>query len=176
MIPLYRKLLAQVLLPKEAQQIDRAMEDFAKRYYECNPSLVDNPDVVYAVAFSILLLHTDAHNKNVKQKMNKDTFIMRTKIIEGGEGVPHEILDVMYDNIVMSEFTYADGHKESNGRAAAATAAPAERSNSWFSKLKSGSSSSDTNAHTQSVSTHTERDRDRECGSLVTQRTNTTDY
>jgi len=92
--------------------------------------------------FSIMLLITDAHNKNVKQKMNKDTFIMRTKIIEGGEGVPHEILDVMYDNIVMSEFTYADGHKESIGRTA-------ERSNSWFSKLKSGS---DINANTQSVS------------------------
>lgn len=117
------------------------MEDFAKRYYECNPGLVDNPDVVYAVAFSILLLHTDAHNKNVKQKMNKDTFIMRTKIIEGGEGVPHEILDVMYDNIVMSEFTYADGHKESIGRTA-------ERSNSWFSKLKNN----DSNTNTQSVS------------------------
>ncbi|KAL9546380.1 hypothetical protein MBANPS3_006697 [Mucor bainieri] len=147
-----RKLLAKVLLPKEAQQIDRAMEDFAKRYYECNPSLVDNPDVVYAVAFSILLLHTDAHNKNVKQKMNKDTFIMRTKIIEGGEGVPHEILDVMYDNIVMSEFTYADGHKESSGRAAHAAAQTAERSNSWFSKLKSGTTnSSDANAHAQSA-------------------------
>lgn len=26
--------------------------------------------------------------------MNKDTFIMRTKIIEGGEGVAQEILDV----------------------------------------------------------------------------------
>lgn len=51
-------------------------------------------DVVYAVSFSILLLHTDAHNKNVRQKMNKDTFIMRTKIIEGGEGVAQEILDV----------------------------------------------------------------------------------
>jgi len=88
---------------------------------------------------------------------------MRTKIIEGGEGVPHEILDVMYDNIVMSEFTYADGHQESNGRAAAsaaAAAAPTERSNSWFSKLKSGtsssSSSSDTHAHTQSVSRYEE--------------------
>ncbi|KAI8881195.1 hypothetical protein K501DRAFT_253687 [Backusella circina FSU 941] len=124
-----RKLLAKVLLPKEAQQIDRAMEDFAKRYFECNRGLVDNSDMVYAVAFSILLLHTDAHNKNVRQKMNKDTFIMRTKIIEGGENVPAEILDIMYDNIVMSEFTYADGHKESTGRT--------ERSNSWFFKLKS---------------------------------------
>ncbi|KAI8369074.1 hypothetical protein BD560DRAFT_397943 [Blakeslea trispora] len=124
-----RKLLAKVHLPKEAQQIDRAMEDFAKQYYECNPGLVDSPDAVYAVAFSILLLHTDAHNKNVKQKMNKDTFIMRTKIIEGGEGFPHEILDIIYDNIVMSEFTYAD---QSN-----------TRNNSWFSKLKSTASYTD---------------------------------
>ncbi|KAI8367231.1 hypothetical protein EDC96DRAFT_507371 [Choanephora cucurbitarum] len=100
------------------------MEDFAKQYYECNPGLVDSPDAVYAVAFSILLLHTDAHNKNVRQKMNKDTFIMRTKIIEGGEGFPHEILDIIYDNIVMSEFTYAD-HPQST------------RNHSWFSKLKS---------------------------------------
>ena len=38
-----RKLLAKVHLPKEAQQIDRAMEDFAKQYYECNPGLVDSP-------------------------------------------------------------------------------------------------------------------------------------
>lgn len=28
--------------------------------------------------------------------MNKDTFIMRTKIIEGGEGVAQEILDVSH--------------------------------------------------------------------------------
>ncbi|KAI8090461.1 hypothetical protein BDF21DRAFT_436859 [Thamnidium elegans] len=70
--------------------------------------------------------------------MNKDTFIMRTKIIEGGEGVAQEILDIMYDNIVMSEFTYADGHKESIGRA--------ERSNSWFSKLKSNDSNINTHS------------------------------
>ncbi|OBZ87260.1 Protein transport protein sec73 [Choanephora cucurbitarum] len=130
-----RKLLAKVHLPKEAQQIDRAMEDFAKQYYECNPGLVDSPDAVYAVAFSILLLHTDAHNKNVRQKMNKDTFIMRTKIIEGGEGFPHEILDIIYDNIVMSEFTYAD-HPQST------------RNHSWFSKLKSTASTTDLHSQT----------------------------
>ena len=46
----------------------------------------------------------------------------------------------MYDNIVMSEFTYADGRRESVGRA--------ERSNSWFSKLKSHP---DTSTTTQNV-------------------------
>lgn len=35
--------MAKVRLPKEAQQIDRAMEDFAARYFECNPTLIDKP-------------------------------------------------------------------------------------------------------------------------------------
>ncbi|KAF7731279.1 hypothetical protein EC973_000695 [Apophysomyces ossiformis] len=125
-----RKLLAKVHLPKESQQIDRAMEDFAKRYHECNPGLVENPDAIYAVAFSILLLHTDAHNKNVRQKMNKETFIMRTKIIEGGENVPEEILDIMFDNIVYSEFTYAEGENDPFG-----TLRVSEKPTSWFAKL-----------------------------------------
>lgn len=30
--------------------------------------------------------------------MDKDTFIKRTKVIEGGEGVAAEILDVRYTN------------------------------------------------------------------------------
>ena len=51
-------------------------------------------DAIYAIAFSILLLHTDAHNKNVRHKMNKDTFIAHTKLIDGGEDIPNEILDV----------------------------------------------------------------------------------
>ncbi|KAI9317184.1 hypothetical protein BX666DRAFT_153073 [Dichotomocladium elegans] len=38
----YRTLLAKVELPKETQQIDRAVEEFAKRYHECNPDLADS--------------------------------------------------------------------------------------------------------------------------------------
>lgn len=34
-----RKLLLEVGLPKETQQIDRVMEAFAKRYIQCNSSL-----------------------------------------------------------------------------------------------------------------------------------------
>ncbi|KAI9494962.1 hypothetical protein BDB00DRAFT_816460 [Zychaea mexicana] len=129
-----RKLLAKAHLPKEAQQIDRAMEDFAKRYHECNPGLADSPDAAYAVAFLLLLLHTDAHNKNVRQKMNKDTFIMRKGIVEGGENVPAEILDIMYDNIVSTEFTYAEGNDDDLFRARTPT--------SWFGRLARSESSS----------------------------------
>lgn len=60
----------------------------------------------------------------------------------------------MYDNIVMSEFTYADGHKESIARQTTATATSTSNNTSWFSKLKSSSSSSsnDSTLNTQQVS------------------------
>lgn len=38
-----RKLLMQVELPKETQQIDRVLQGFADRYHECNPGIYINP-------------------------------------------------------------------------------------------------------------------------------------
>ncbi|KAG2173170.1 hypothetical protein INT43_004544, partial [Umbelopsis isabellina] len=125
------KLLAKVHLPKESQQIDRALEAFAKHYHACNPDLADSYDSAYAMAFSILLLHTDAHNKNVKRKMNRDTFIMRTRLIEGGENIPPEILDIIYDNIVSVEFQYASALD--SPRASKGTDTRAQ--SSWLNKL-----------------------------------------
>lgn len=66
--------------------------------------MINSVDAVYAVAFSVLLLHTDAHNKNVRRKMNKETFIMRTKIIEGGENVASEVLDVRQTTMTILPF------------------------------------------------------------------------
>ena len=38
-----RKLLMEVELPKETQQIDRVLQAFANRYHECNPGVYDSP-------------------------------------------------------------------------------------------------------------------------------------
>jgi len=38
-----RKLLMEVELPKETQQIDRVLQSFANRYHECNPGLFASP-------------------------------------------------------------------------------------------------------------------------------------
>ncbi|CAJ0831448.1 12533_t:CDS:10 [Entrophospora sp. SA101] len=84
-----RKFLMECHLPKESQQIDRVMEAFAKRYHDCNPSLFPTSDVSYMLSFSLLMLHTDAFNKNVKRKMTKEEFIKNTTI----DGVPSEILE-----------------------------------------------------------------------------------
>lgn len=38
-----RKLLMEVELPKETQQIDRVLQSFADRYHECNPGIYSSP-------------------------------------------------------------------------------------------------------------------------------------
>jgi hypothetical protein len=51
-------------------------------------------DVVYTIAFSLMLLHTDAHNKNVRHKMSKDQYVRQAKSIDGVNTIPTDILEV----------------------------------------------------------------------------------
>lgn len=51
-------------------------------------------DVVYTIAFSLMLLHTDAHNKNVRYKMSKDQYVRQAKSIDGVNTIPADILEV----------------------------------------------------------------------------------
>jgi hypothetical protein len=53
-------------LPGEAQKIDRLMEKFAERYVSCNPGAFKSADVCYVLAYSVIMLNTDAHNPQVR--------------------------------------------------------------------------------------------------------------
>jgi Sec7 domain len=44
-----RKLLMEVELPKETQQIDRVLQGFADRYHECNPGIFSTPGMYFSV-------------------------------------------------------------------------------------------------------------------------------
>jgi golgi-specific brefeldin A-resistance guanine nucleotide exchange factor 1 len=61
-----REMLATFRLPGEAQQIDRIMENFAKRFFESGPEDVRSSDAAYVLAFSVVMLNTDQHNPQVK--------------------------------------------------------------------------------------------------------------
>lgn len=102
----------EVGLPRETQQIDRVVEAFAARYVQRNPNLfvsdgqstrsfsqnlliiphlVDHP---YIMAFSLIMLHTDAFNKSNKHKMTKPDYVKNTRL----PGVAPEVLDVSLFN------------------------------------------------------------------------------
>lgn len=64
-----RAFLQGFRLPGEAQKIDRIMEKFAERYCKCNPKAFTSADTAYVLAYSVILLNTDAHNPMVKNKV-----------------------------------------------------------------------------------------------------------
>jgi brefeldin A-inhibited guanine nucleotide-exchange protein len=64
-----RVFLQGFRLPGEAQKIDRIMEKFAERYWKCNPKAFSSADTAYVLAYSVIMLNTDAHNPMVKNKV-----------------------------------------------------------------------------------------------------------
>ena len=68
-----RIFLGMFRLPGEGPVIDRFMENFGLKYYEDNPhGRLNDPDAVYKIAFAIIMLATDLHNPNVKNKLTLD--------------------------------------------------------------------------------------------------------
>ncbi|RLN61658.1 hypothetical protein BBJ29_003339 [Phytophthora kernoviae] len=105
-----RVYLARFELPSEAQKIDRIIEAFAKAYYESNQDSLECPseDAVYTLAFSVLLLNTDAHNPRLARrfKMMKGDFVRNYHHLGGDGGsarpeVPDSYLAQCYDLFVM---------------------------------------------------------------------------
>ncbi|CAO1347752.1 unnamed protein product [Diamesa hyperborea] len=88
-------------LPGEAQKIDRLMEKFASRYCECNPNntLFTSADTVYVLAFSVIMLTTDLHSPQVKNKMTKEQYIRLNRGISDSKDLPEEYLSQIYDEI-----------------------------------------------------------------------------
>ncbi|KAK8467257.1 hypothetical protein PHAVU_008G293100 [Phaseolus vulgaris] len=90
-------------LPGEAQKIDRIMEKFAERYCKCNPSSFSSADTAYILAYSVIMLNTDAHNNMVKDKMTKADFVRNNRGIDDGKDLAEEYLGALYDQIVKNE-------------------------------------------------------------------------
>jgi len=108
-----RKHLAGFRLPGESQKIDRIMEKFASRYCECNGGIFANADAAYVLAYSVIMLHTDAHNATIKNKMSKEEFIRNNRGINDGKDVDHKLLSVLYDRITATEIKLSGGLNDS---------------------------------------------------------------
>ncbi|KAJ7007530.1 brefeldin A-inhibited guanine nucleotide-exchange protein 2 [Populus alba] len=98
-----RVLLQGFRLPGEAQKIDRIMEKFAERYCKCNPKVFSSADTAYVLAYSVILLNTDAHNPMVKNKMSADDFIRNNRGIDDGKDLPEEYLRSLFERISKNE-------------------------------------------------------------------------
>lgn len=105
-----RRFLTAFRLPGEAQIIDRIMEAFSKHFYEQNSGTVfANEDAIYVLAFSTIMLNTDAHNSQVRDKMTKAQWLRQNQGINNGEDLPKDFLESLYDKIVTDEIKMESG-------------------------------------------------------------------
>jgi len=119
-----RTFLAGFRLPGEAQKIDRLMEKFAERYVRCNPEAFKSADVAYVLAYSVIMLNTDAHNPMVKNKMSKNDFLRNNRGINDGGDLPQDFMAALYDRILSNEIKMKDeplGMTDGSGTGAAAS-------------------------------------------------------
>ncbi|GAB2224201.1 hypothetical protein Droror1_Dr00004952 [Drosera rotundifolia] len=103
-----RAFLQSFRLPGEAQKIDRIMEKFAERYCKCNPKAFSSADTAYVLAYSVILLNTDAHNPMVKNKMSAEDFIKNNRGIDDGKDLPEEYMKSLYERITRNEIKMKD--------------------------------------------------------------------
>jgi len=98
-----RTYLHKFRLPGEAQQIDRLMDAFSKEYFkqQGKRSVFKNSDAVFVLAFSTIMLNTDLHNPNIKnkKKMTRQQFIRNNRGINKGEDLPEAMLAWLYTDI-----------------------------------------------------------------------------
>ena len=102
-----RTFLAGFRIPGEAQKIDRMMEKFAERFCANNPGVFPSADSAFILSYSVIMLHTDAHNPNIKpeKKMKRDNFVNNNRGIANGGDLPTELQYAIYDSIVSRPFT-----------------------------------------------------------------------
>lgn len=104
-----RMFLQSFRLPGEAQKIDRYMLKFAERYIAGNPNVFANADTAYILAFSTIMLNTDAHSPQIKKgRMTPAEFIKNNRGINNGQDLPEEFLINIYNEIHQNEIRMKD--------------------------------------------------------------------
>ena len=90
-------------LPGEAQKIDRLMTEFGRHFHSYEPKVFNSEDTAYILAFSTIMLNTDAHNPSVKRKMTIKDFLRNNSGIDSGKNLPDEFLTKIYHSITQNE-------------------------------------------------------------------------
>ncbi|KDN50294.1 hypothetical protein RSAG8_01630, partial [Rhizoctonia solani AG-8 WAC10335] len=104
-----RAFLQSFRLPGESQKIDRFMLKFAARYIAQNPqSVFKDADPAYVLAYSVIMLNTDAYNPQVKKRMTKADFVKNNRGINDGSDLPEEMLSEIFDDIQAKEIRMKD--------------------------------------------------------------------
>ena len=82
-----RLLLVHFSLPGESQQIERIITAFSEEFIRQNAGFLCL-NSVYLISYSLMMLQTSAHNKNVTNKMTLQSFLSMTSAIKVNDTTP----------------------------------------------------------------------------------------
>lgn len=102
-----RRVLECFRIPGEAQKIERVMEIFSQTYFDKNPDDVfSSADATFIFAFSIVMLHTDRHSRNIPdhKRMTLEQFVRNVRGINDGKDFDASFLEQVYQNVAENEF------------------------------------------------------------------------
>lgn len=120
-----RFLLTKFRLPGESQQIERIIEAFSSRYVECQEyelserkegvtedveAVQPDPDSVFILSYSIIMLNTDLHNPQVKEHMSYEDYSGNLKGCYNQKNFPAWYLDKIYSSIRDKEIVMPEEH------------------------------------------------------------------
>jgi hypothetical protein len=104
-----RDFLQLFRLPGEAQKIDRIMEAFSRRYAASSQhQYLKDPDLIYQLAFTTVMLNTDLHSPQVKVRTNKEAFVKNYKNLLVGKDVPESILEDIFKDVASQEIQLSE--------------------------------------------------------------------
>ncbi|EFJ51864.1 hypothetical protein VOLCADRAFT_87471 [Volvox carteri f. nagariensis] len=95
-----RMFLESFRLPGEAQKIDRIINAFGRHYYASNEDVFREGDAAYVLAYSVIMLNTDQHNNQVKNKMTLESFKRNLRGVNAGTDFDGVFLEEIFTSIV----------------------------------------------------------------------------
>ncbi|CAG0893605.1 unnamed protein product [Darwinula stevensoni] len=94
-----RRFFHQIEAPdSRGNYLELLVEKFSERFCQCNPNLGLEPDVVYILCFSLILLSVDLTSPHVKNKMSKREFIrnLRHALAQPDDELSGHLYDDIY--------------------------------------------------------------------------------
>jgi len=89
-----------MVLPGEAQMIDRIIMSFGSCYLRQNPGSFSSEDIPVFLAYALIMLNSDLHSSHVREKMSAEDFKRNVKgSIPQGNLITDSTIDQMYQSV-----------------------------------------------------------------------------
>ena len=111
-----RQLLSSFRLPGESPLIERIVTVFSDKYCaNSTPDEIANKDAAFVLTYAIIMLNTDQHNPNLKQKrMSLQDFSRNLRGVNDGKDFDEDYLNSIYDAIKTREILLPEEHDNKN--------------------------------------------------------------